>query len=289
MIINGSSAVLHDSDGRKITVSLQTIAPEEAQQRLKHMAHNRPCKMRKVIRLAAAMKEGSYMLNGQPLIEDSSASTLDGQHRLAACVESGIPFRTLVVQGVAPDVFATLDTFERKLNETLVAEYSMDIAKASLTASVINLSYAIKNSRNILSKDFPSPWTALAFYNAERKDIDLRTTEAVEKFKIKIIPTAKLVALWHEFARNNSDVGRNFFMAMCGQNDGVAQFTALREMFLADMPKRAKLKIAPRLKLAYCIKAFNAVVAGESVQFKMKRGEAFPVIGNVPGEDAIHE
>jgi hypothetical protein len=108
--------------------------------------------------------------------------------------------------------------------------------------------------------------------------IDQRITEAFEKFKIKVIPTAKLVSLWHEFSSENSEIARTFFMSMCGLAHEVKPFDELREMFVADVPKPAKRRISIRIKLAYCVKAFNAVLAGTDVQFKMKANETFPLI-----------
>jgi hypothetical protein len=58
-----------------------------------------------VDRYAEEMRLGVWALNGKSLIFDSNGRLLNGQHRLTACAQSGVPLVTLVVRGVNPSVF----------------------------------------------------------------------------------------------------------------------------------------------------------------------------------------
>ena len=87
-----------------------TITPEVAAQWLKANKHNRPVRGRHVEFLASEMTSGNWQMNGQGLVIAENEEILDGQHRLLACIEAGIPFRTMVIYGVDPKAFKTIDT-----------------------------------------------------------------------------------------------------------------------------------------------------------------------------------
>ncbi len=46
---------------------------------------------------ANAMKSGEWKYNGESIKVCTDGSLLDGQHRLEACIESGVTFDTLLV------------------------------------------------------------------------------------------------------------------------------------------------------------------------------------------------
>jgi hypothetical protein len=63
---------------------------------------------------ASQMKRKIWHLNGEAIVFDSQGKLLDGQHRLWACVESETEFETIVVSGVDPDTFSTIDTGSKR-------------------------------------------------------------------------------------------------------------------------------------------------------------------------------
>lgn len=87
-----------------------TITPEMAASLLQRNDHNRSIKRANVEFLKKQLKDGQWQLNGESVKISPSGRLLDGQHRLTACVESGIPFQTLVVHGVAEESQVTMDT-----------------------------------------------------------------------------------------------------------------------------------------------------------------------------------
>lgn len=56
------------------------------------------------------MKDGKWRLNGEPIIVDDQGCCVNGYHRLSACIEAGVPFRTLLVTGVPHETWTTVDT-----------------------------------------------------------------------------------------------------------------------------------------------------------------------------------
>lgn len=71
--------------------------------------HNRRKDKKSIATYAACMRNGKWMLNGEPIIISDTNVILDGQNRLYACVEAGVPFQTLLIWGIAEDAFKTID------------------------------------------------------------------------------------------------------------------------------------------------------------------------------------
>lgn len=69
---------------------------------------------------ARDMKAGKWRLNGETIKIARDGTVPDGQHRLSACVEAGVPFSSLVVTGVEPEAQDTIDIgIGRKLSDSL--------------------------------------------------------------------------------------------------------------------------------------------------------------------------
>lgn len=102
-------------DGKEIHVKAEiiTITPEMAKEMLEHnYEDNRNIRKSYVMQLATVMRAGRYMSeNGQTIVMGEDDGVLyDGQHRLAAIVESGIPQTMLVVRIVnGKEAYKTID------------------------------------------------------------------------------------------------------------------------------------------------------------------------------------
>jgi hypothetical protein len=94
-----------------ITYEQIDLTPELAAELLAQLPeHQRKVTRLHVVRLARAMAAGEYMLNPQPLIIDSTGALMDGQHRCAAVVESGVTIPVVIARGADPTVFSLVDT-----------------------------------------------------------------------------------------------------------------------------------------------------------------------------------
>ena len=90
-----------------LTVEVEEITPEAASNYLKNNAYHRKVKQKKVTEYMSTMVDGQWKLNGKVIIFDKNGRLLNGQHRLAAVAQSGVPLTTLVVRGVDPKVQET--------------------------------------------------------------------------------------------------------------------------------------------------------------------------------------
>lgn len=91
-------------------VEVTTITPAAARKYLENNPNNRRLAPSRVMHLAAMMRSGSWVMNGETIIISKSGALLDGQHRLAAVVEYGRPMDMLVATGAPDEAFTTIDT-----------------------------------------------------------------------------------------------------------------------------------------------------------------------------------
>lgn len=93
----------------QIKSTCETITPQQASVMLGSNTHNRNLKTSVVERYMRDMQAGKWMVNGESISISTEGVLLNGQHRLTACVRSGVTFRTMVVRNVSPEAFHTID------------------------------------------------------------------------------------------------------------------------------------------------------------------------------------
>lgn len=100
--------------------ALEVITPQIAEYWLStNVENNRKIARHRVNQLAEDIKAGRWKVTGQPIII-SNNRLIDGQHRMTAVVQAGIPITTLVVYGVDESAFEFIDTGRpRSVNDTL--------------------------------------------------------------------------------------------------------------------------------------------------------------------------
>ena len=86
-----------------------TVTPALAAEWLKHNVNNRRLRKIRVDTYANELREGHWQFTGDTVKFDTNCNLIDGQHRLAACVETGVTVELLVVRGLAPEAFDVLD------------------------------------------------------------------------------------------------------------------------------------------------------------------------------------
>lgn len=130
------AAKIHGGDN--IVAEVVTITPADATNWLRCNEHNRPVRKSHVVFLAGEMKAGNWQINGQAIVIAENEQVLDGQHRLLAIIEAGIPIKSLVVYGITPEAFSTIDTGAVRSSADALwlhfHDYSQHVVKAVATA-----------------------------------------------------------------------------------------------------------------------------------------------------------
>lgn len=91
-----------------------TITPSMAEEMLTYNTANRPYSEYTVKGYAARMAAGGWHYTKQPIIFSKSGTLLDGQHRLGACVQSGVSFVADVAFGSPDEAFAFIDVGKKR-------------------------------------------------------------------------------------------------------------------------------------------------------------------------------
>lgn len=96
--------------GQMISETIE-ITPAMAQYILdNHNARNRPVSKGRVQKFSRKIRRGEVMVTSQGISFATDNSLNNGQHRLLACIATGMPIRTFVVFGETPEAFKVLDT-----------------------------------------------------------------------------------------------------------------------------------------------------------------------------------
>src|SRR5712691_3180199 len=91
-------------------LAIVTITPELAQEWLDRGGNNRKVTRRRIDAMTAAIQRGEWQLTGEAIKLDDEGRVRDGQNRLHAIVQAGIPVRSVVARGVSEDAFDVMDT-----------------------------------------------------------------------------------------------------------------------------------------------------------------------------------
>lgn len=86
------------------------ITPERAKDLLELNTNNRRINSKKVAQYVRDMNNNNFEYNGHTICISKTNVLLDGQQRLTACVQSGKPFWSILVQGLDDAVMATIDS-----------------------------------------------------------------------------------------------------------------------------------------------------------------------------------
>ena len=112
------------------SLRLGTVSPDAARTLLSRV-HPQLRQREECVRLySRAMRDGCWVLNGDPLILTSGRQLLNGMQRLTACVETGIPFTTFIAEHVSEAAYSQIDQHQRRTFVGLLKENGFSAAAA---------------------------------------------------------------------------------------------------------------------------------------------------------------
>lgn len=166
------------SSGRKVKIMITSkvvlITPELAQRILGNNPYNRNISKQTVKRYADLMRQGKWHENGESISIDKDGNLVNGQHRLAACIESGCSFTAVIVYGVAKDDSFIFDAGmnRTKYGTMIIAQKQGAIPDEAIyrsndMISIASYILAIKKYREITGNDGNVTATYSKFVTAE--------------------------------------------------------------------------------------------------------------------------
>ena len=276
------------SNGREIP-KIVTVTPEEAMALLEMNGSNRPLIDQHVKRIARQIVDGKWRFNGDTIKISSNNDILDGQHRLWAIIEAKIAVETIVVRGIEPDAFATIDTLRRPRSGSDVLAL-LGATNSRSTISVA-LQWLTRWQRKVL-ETYRAPINRIENSDIEQAYRDnpgiARAAEAASR--LRGLANPGLIAFFYFVLTNrNPDLAERMMHTLenpagVGIND---PFFRLRAYFTSD-----KARKDPLTTIVYMIKAANAAYENRELKNLSWRNqgsfaEPFPTL-NVGHTDVNH-
>ena len=264
-----------------------TYTPEVAREILEHRnPTNRKIGSVRVDAYARQIANGTWRAENPATISfDGDGNLLDGQHRLAAIVQTGIATTVRTVTGVPREAMSEIDTGRPRS--------ASDVLAISGFKNTTTLAAAIK--RMILWDKSPAENHKMAFANNSgsyictnteilayavdhpefQDDTKLAARLTDSSVRMNGARTSVLVSKMRSVSKVDADY---FFDRLRnGGPDTPQQITILREYMLRDAASRARKKPNPMIQSAVTIKAWNAWMRGDEIkQLKFAVGGAHP-------------
>lgn len=261
-----------------VVARVETVTPEKARRWLDERAQNRHMNEERVKKYVGAMERLEWRVNGEGIIFDCNGQLIDGQHRLAAVVQSGISLPMLIVRGVEPEVFSTLDSGQtRTLGQILKMKGYPYFQNLSSMANNLFM-YAAGYDLRTRTHHWPTPQQAIQFIEDNPEIVEstkVGTLIAVE-LRCSVLAIGMLHFLATQIDEDGSDV--SFFFDALRHGEGLMRgdpIYALRSRLQAEGRGLRRLPSVEQFALG--IKAWNAYRRGERVTaLRWRAGGASP-------------
>jgi hypothetical protein len=270
------------------TPRVMTVTPEDAAALLEANGSNRPLNDQHVRRIARQIIDGKWRFNGDTVKIASTNDILDGQHRLWAIIEAKIAVETIVVRGIEPDAFATIDTLRKpRSGSDILALLGATHHRSTISTG---LQWLIRWQRKTL-EDYRAPLNRLENSDVEQayRDNPGITRAAERANRLRTLTNPGLLAFFYFVLTNrNPDLAERMMHTLenpagVGIND---PFFRLRAYFTHIGRKD------PLTTIVLMIKAANAAHEGREIKLLNWRSqgsfaEVFPKL-NVGQTDVNH-
>lgn len=137
-------------------ITIETITPSQAAVWLAGNINNRSMRQSLVKQYAKEMKNGTWRLTHQGIAFAIDGTLLDGQHRLAAIIESGIAVTMLVTRGVDQRSQLVMDYHARRSSGdalSLLRKEKITARDVSVIRAVCELTYNRIDSAKLSNED----------------------------------------------------------------------------------------------------------------------------------------
>lgn len=259
------------------------VTPKMAEALLERNGGNRPViwtgANRSVAAYAAAMARGEWVLNGEPIIISSTGELNDGQHRLHAIIQSGVPVQLMLTFGVERDTRHTVDQGVARTPGHILAMFGEKDSNNLATA----LQFLWATDQGVSLNNRPSSdqlLATLAVHPGVRDSIHA-VNGLASHYRLS---RGYIAAAHYRTARHEAFTADQFIRAATTglniKNVG-SPVLKLRRQYEEHSAKRKRLdKIE---QAALYIKAFNMFARGRSGVVSWRdtgpTAEAFPVVG----------
>lgn len=269
-----------------IESKIRLITPETAKRMLAKNVKNRGISERAVTKYANSMRRGEWVSNGESLKFDRDGKLLDGQHRLHAIINSKTSQRMMVITGLPPEVFETIDTGKSRNSGDVLSIYGYHQAHA--LSSVARKVYQFCDDHELVSR--PRDYTNPQIVEFVLDNPEQEWRDAVSIYgRLKPLGHRSLgAAMFYLFARVDRVKATLFFDALItGTNLGDGDpVLALRNKLFLDKAERSQ-KLSSQAVAAAYIRTWNAFSAGRKMHSVRCKTSDFPRIRGLDYDEFV--
>jgi hypothetical protein len=254
------------------------ITPKQAALWLSENTTNRRIDRRIVEQHKRSMTSGQWTLNGETISIAKDGRLLNGQHRLTACQEAGVNFKSLVAFGIDPEAFSTIDTGKPRSAADIMNIHNEQNATTLAAALTALARY---------EKGIMLSWDKVTNQDIEdtlERHPEMRNAIKASNAMPKYLRSGVIGFLTYMGSLVDAEKTAEFIYKLkTGANlrEGDPALT-LRNFFLTGRTSAHGGNITV-LKSFFCVKALNATLLGRKVH-NLRRGptEEFPSIPGFP-------
>jgi len=267
-----------DQEGQAV---LMTITPEMAKAWLGDMfTYQRKLKRLKQQQFAKDIATGKWKVNGETIIisNETKPKVLDGQHRLRACIQVDMPFRSWVITGMDPLKYDSMDQGTARSTVDLLdidskvagRESSIrNIAKVAATAAL-----CFEYERGSFRRFRPLPRDVKKYLN-ENPELEQWVSDAMSGGSRATNNYSAFIAAVSYLVSGKYPIESKEFLHQFVSNEGLYKgdpVYALRRYLLDDI-KKVKSAFSRKNIFIIVAKAWNAFIQKEQVMhYRFQKG-----------------
>lgn len=259
---------------------LLLITPRKAAELLKRNEKNRRLTRGKVKEYAKAMKEGRWRFDAMPICISTEGRLLNGQHRLEAIIESGVPQTMSLWWNIEPAAQSVMDTGrKRSFGDALTMRGETYGAHLAATTTMLKMWEEGIRGRGLINPTIRWQIPELMDYFDEhqqeiRESVQVGRNVAANLTKI----SARTVAVCNVlFSRIDQGDAAEFMRLLSTGEDMKARHPVLVTRNAIQSMAADNTRVHQAYLLALVIKAWNSWRAGDEMgQAKYKMGGAAP-------------
>lgn len=259
---------VNDVQVDEITTTREVITPEIAAEYLKRNTFNRPLIKRAVQIYADTIRKGQWLLTSQGISFNNNGELIDGQHRLTAIIEAGIPVEMLVFRGVSNAAFQVLDTGKNRNAGHILAMAGVKSAQGM--SSVLRWTYNFdkhlslfdggKTYKTLTNKDILQRYLANPVYF----DLLNNKANAFQGTAKGIFPKGAIAVFLHKYRANQE--ASDFMREACTITSIKCANASQVRSFIAGEKISGKYRILPIFVLKALIYAYEKHLKNSEIQ-----------------------
>jgi hypothetical protein len=266
-----------------MTTQFIEITPDIAREWLDSMAPNRKISRTNLDNLIKAMESGRWHMDGSPIKFNRGGQLIDGQHRLQAIIETGMPQKFLVVWGVDETAMTTLDTGKSRSRGDVLLIHDPTITDVNnvAAATTMMLRWHLGARNNNLRNEYVSNDQVVQFYDQHKDEIRAAARHGKKLNVAMGAGSQQAFGLCYWLFSEIEADDAEFFWDRLTDGQGLElgnPIYALRELLRREaVSASTRDKMRADVVIALTIKAWNAYRDGESIQLlRFKVGGAHP-------------